>query len=316
MKKRAYGFTIVELLIVIVVIAILAAISIVAYRGIQDRANSSSASAKAAQIARQVQVYYAQNDTYPDSLSQAGVTDTSGLQYKVNNTTNPKTYCLTATTSNKSYYISNTNTSPTEGGCSGHGVGGAEAISNLVPNPSFESNTTGWSTSAISPSIESVGVVSGSNAVRLTPNNTISDSFIRIGNNGVFPNGVVPGSTYTVSATIYLPAAQTGVIDSSRPRSIIVYSWNGATPTVIGQSVRAPNSAGSTRLNTTFTVPSSATALEIRLYNGAQNTSSVVYWDAAMITEGTTLYSYADGNSPNWDWNGTVNASSSSGPAL
>lgn len=39
MKTRTQGFTIVELLIVIVVIAILAAISIVAYNGIQSRAN-------------------------------------------------------------------------------------------------------------------------------------------------------------------------------------------------------------------------------------------------------------------------------------
>ena len=42
MNKKANAFTIVELLIVIVVIAILAAISIVAYTGIQDRAVESS----------------------------------------------------------------------------------------------------------------------------------------------------------------------------------------------------------------------------------------------------------------------------------
>jgi prepilin-type N-terminal cleavage/methylation domain-containing protein len=41
-NKQQSGFTIVELLIVIVVIAILAAITVVAYNGIQDRARNSS----------------------------------------------------------------------------------------------------------------------------------------------------------------------------------------------------------------------------------------------------------------------------------
>ena len=39
--KRRTGFTIVELLIVIVIIAILAAITIVAYNGLQQRARDS-----------------------------------------------------------------------------------------------------------------------------------------------------------------------------------------------------------------------------------------------------------------------------------
>ncbi len=46
------GFTIVELLIVIVVIAILAAITIVAYSGIQERTRTSAARAHSAQINR------------------------------------------------------------------------------------------------------------------------------------------------------------------------------------------------------------------------------------------------------------------------
>lgn len=41
-KQNYSGFTIVELLIVIVIIAILATISIVAYNGIQDRANDAA----------------------------------------------------------------------------------------------------------------------------------------------------------------------------------------------------------------------------------------------------------------------------------
>jgi general secretion pathway protein G len=40
--NKQTGFTIVELLIVIVVIGILAAITLVAYNGLQDRANDSA----------------------------------------------------------------------------------------------------------------------------------------------------------------------------------------------------------------------------------------------------------------------------------
>lgn len=49
-KKETSGFTIVELLIVVVVIAILAAISIVAYGGITERARTSSAASYASQL--------------------------------------------------------------------------------------------------------------------------------------------------------------------------------------------------------------------------------------------------------------------------
>ena len=51
MHKR-YGFTIVELLIVIVIIAILAVITIVAWNGVQDRAKASKAKADVAQLAK------------------------------------------------------------------------------------------------------------------------------------------------------------------------------------------------------------------------------------------------------------------------
>lgn len=64
-KTNNRGFTIVELLIVIVVIAILAAITIVAYNGIQNRAKSSAAAALAGMISKKVEAYNSLHGSYP-----------------------------------------------------------------------------------------------------------------------------------------------------------------------------------------------------------------------------------------------------------
>lgn len=53
-RKYSNGFTIVELLIVIVVIGILAAITVVAYNGIQQRANNAKIASDLAQIQKAI----------------------------------------------------------------------------------------------------------------------------------------------------------------------------------------------------------------------------------------------------------------------
>lgn len=63
--KKAYGFTIVELLIAIVVIAILAAITVVSYNGITQRANNASVRSAARNALNVVRGYVAANDQYP-----------------------------------------------------------------------------------------------------------------------------------------------------------------------------------------------------------------------------------------------------------
>ena len=65
MNKKAQGFTIVELLIVIVVIAILAAISIAAYTNIQQRAKNTAIINAASQSVKMIQAYIAEYGTYP-----------------------------------------------------------------------------------------------------------------------------------------------------------------------------------------------------------------------------------------------------------
>ena len=74
------GFTIVELLIVVVIIAILAAITLVTYNGIQQRANNAAIIDAASKSYRMIVAYIGANGAYPKSLpnGNACITTTSG----------------------------------------------------------------------------------------------------------------------------------------------------------------------------------------------------------------------------------------------
>lgn len=63
--RASRGFTIVELLIVIVVIAILAAISVVAYSGIQQRARDAQRQNDIQAITKALELYYIDKGYYP-----------------------------------------------------------------------------------------------------------------------------------------------------------------------------------------------------------------------------------------------------------
>ncbi len=64
------GFTIVELLIVIVIIGILAAITVVSYNGIQNRAYDTAVQNDIKNIAKQLELYNAEKYVYPVGNSQ------------------------------------------------------------------------------------------------------------------------------------------------------------------------------------------------------------------------------------------------------
>lgn len=81
MKKSTSGFTIVELLIVIVVIAILATISIVAYNGIQNRANNTALISDLTALKKKLELYKVDNDSLYPGGSSGGMT--AALGYKM-----------------------------------------------------------------------------------------------------------------------------------------------------------------------------------------------------------------------------------------
>ncbi|MES2876765.1 MAG: type II secretion system protein [Patescibacteria group bacterium] len=75
--QNKQGFTIVELLIVIVVIGILAAITMVAYNGIQGSARFAAYRSDIQSINKAILLYYAENGYYPGSAAGSCATNQS-----------------------------------------------------------------------------------------------------------------------------------------------------------------------------------------------------------------------------------------------
>lgn len=65
MKQKVHGFTIVELLVVIVVLAILAAITTVAFRGVSERAADAKQLVAVEQFMKKIHLYKTEHGKYP-----------------------------------------------------------------------------------------------------------------------------------------------------------------------------------------------------------------------------------------------------------
>lgn len=135
MKKHRYpirpssslkGFTIVELLIVIVVIGILAAIIIVAYNGISSRAVGASLQSDLSNATKTLKLYQADYGYYPTSIDPSTYCPTpvdtnyclkasggnSFANYTANNAVNPPTFSLNAVNTNGTQYYASDSTTP------------------------------------------------------------------------------------------------------------------------------------------------------------------------------------------------------------
>ena len=298
--KNKAGFTIVELLIVVVVIAILAAITIVAYNGIQNRAKQSAAQSAASQVTKKVMSYAVLNaDQYPATLAAVDISNSgdTSYQYSVNNSGSSKTYCVTTTVNAISYFSSNAQTAPAVGACPGHGANGVATITNLIKNPTGV-GTVGW-----------FGMLGGTTDTANVSFGSRSDwhrfsapaSGNRIMRIYVDLSDLENAATYTASALFANDSATT-----------ITFSLDFSDEGV--NSVSLP--AGETRR--VYSTGTRATYDSIYRFvdvDGIPYGRSLLISEL-MVTKGTTQYNFGHGASPGWVWNGTTNNATSTGPIL
>jgi len=144
---RSAGFTIVELLIVIVVIGILAAVTIVAFNGVQTKANTAALKSDIKNAVTQLANGATLDSTYLSGLSASGgdlkKSPTTTYQFTY---TSSSVYCLTATSSKSGVpafnYLSTRNTI-IEGVCTGHSATPAVAY---TPSTGITSDLAGTGT--------------------------------------------------------------------------------------------------------------------------------------------------------------------------
>lgn len=295
LNGTAKAFTIVELLIVIVVIGILAAITIVAFNGVQNRAkvaglqSTLSGSLKQIENARTT----AGTTTYPTTAP----TDlASGVTYY--SSASLGGYCASKTDGTLTYMITSTNTTPHVGPtCS------ATNLTNLITNPSIETATTGWTGAANSAILRSTAYASnGTASLQATRTTTAGNGYIST------PMTTVVGKKYAASFDVRQVSG-----GSTLTATVKNASATGTVP-ADAVAVTITPTATFTRYTVIWTAENTASYLVI----DSTNTASVYVIDSVMATEGENSLTYVDPSvsGSGWSWTGAANTTTSTGPAF
>lgn len=319
------AFTIVELLVVIVVIGILAAITIVSYTGIQQKAVVASLTSDLANASQQLKIFQIDNSVFPASLIDcptpaAGnacvkISPDTAYQYIVNNGSIPQTFCITATKGTISYKISNDST-PITGGCPGHGVGGISPVINYAANPNAAGSGVAYFGSMGSSPAPNTRTIASDNS----HNGTTSLKINIAGAGQLGITATTPTATSLrvnagekVSWSFWIYSAKAGSLSPYIEGAKVsdgAYTGGGG-----GSSVSVVANTW-VRLTGTFTPIIDVYITQAGGYGLPVTAGDIAWADEFSISRTSQPINYADGDSSNWVWNGAINASTSTGPPL
>lgn len=186
---------------------------------------------------------------------------------------------------------------------------------NLMPNPSFEINTTGWASVGVSMVRDTAQAYVGSASLKTTTAafNGAQYAATPTGASGM---PVTPGVSYTLSARIKHAVMP---VSGSNGHHITMEFYNASGGYVASPWGSAQYPATTDWVQDSFTVTAPATAAYATVYLGNYNDSgsaTVVWFDAVMFERASSAGTYFDGSTADTatavhDWTGTPHASAS-----
>jgi len=308
-KLHRNGFTIVEVLVVVMVIGILVAITTMSYVAVTNNAKQQTALTDAQTASSYILKYKANTGGYPANQADFDGLKTPNVQSTMTYAYDPNTnyYCVMATMGTFTARVRGSSSKAEIGTCPD------TPVANLVENPSVAtltgysgSSAYDYSAAAGNNVLMSNGGYSGSTYVRRT--------FTGGGVGGIYYSTAAGGTKMSSASTYY---SYSGWVRTSKATSIIVKVEfrDASTGTVLGVVTGTPtatNNSGWTRVTYSGGGPANARVGINFVSITPWNTGDYMDLDAVMFNAGA-VYQYGDGSLANWAWLGTADASASVG---
>lgn len=186
---------------------------------------------------------------------------------------------------------------------------GATPIKNYCVNPSFDTDTSGWTASAMvaGHGRSSTRSYTGSHSLWGVATDNIGDSMYT----NTVAYDVDAGATYTASAYVWVPAGVVAANFRDGSRNLWTVAANGTIPSLVRSvNIDFTKTNQWQRISVSIVIPTGSNKLTVRLYFPANSLG--VYWDSVLVEKSENLNPYYEGQGGfTYGWLGAVNTSAS-----